>query len=98
MGFEQACQVNTIPDHTANHGKKPHEAVWPIHKPAHEPHQHMEREGCQRMAFLAVAEEVTDLEGLFDLLEKGTISIQAESHPTQFRKIELKVLKNAAEK
>ena len=26
------------------------------------------------------------------LLEKGTISIQAESHPTQFRKIELKVL------
>lgn len=27
------------------------------------------------------------------LLEKGTISIQAESHPTEFRKIELKVLK-----
>ncbi len=27
------------------------------------------------------------------LLEKGTISIQAESHPTQFRKIELKVIK-----
>lgn len=26
------------------------------------------------------------------LLEKGTISIQAESHPTEFRKIELKVL------
>lgn len=28
------------------------------------------------------------------LLEKGTISIQAEGHPTQFRKIELRVLKN----
>lgn len=27
------------------------------------------------------------------LLEKGTISIQAESHPTEFRKIEIKVLK-----
>ena len=27
------------------------------------------------------------------LLEKGTISIQAESHPTDFRKIEIKVLK-----
>lgn len=27
------------------------------------------------------------------LLEKGTISIQAESHPTQFRKIAVKVLK-----
>ncbi|MBT8045418.1 MAG: DUF1080 domain-containing protein [Verrucomicrobiae bacterium] len=27
------------------------------------------------------------------LLEKGTISIQAESHPTQFRKIELKVIR-----
>jgi len=27
------------------------------------------------------------------VLEKGTISIQAESHPTQFRKIEVKVLK-----
>lgn len=27
------------------------------------------------------------------LLEKGTISIQAESHPTEFRKIEVKVLK-----
>lgn len=27
------------------------------------------------------------------LLEKGTISIQAESHPTDFRKIEVKVLK-----
>lgn len=27
------------------------------------------------------------------MLEKGTISLQAESHPTQFRKIELKVLK-----
>ena len=27
------------------------------------------------------------------LLEKGTISLQAESHPTQFRKIELMVLK-----
>lgn len=26
------------------------------------------------------------------LLEKGTISIQAESHPTEFRKIELMVL------
>jgi len=28
------------------------------------------------------------------LLEKGTISIQAEGHPIQFRKIELRVLKN----
>ena len=27
------------------------------------------------------------------LLEKGTLSIQAESHPTEFRKIEVKVLK-----
>lgn len=27
------------------------------------------------------------------LLEKGTISLQAESHPTDFRKIEIKVLK-----
>jgi len=27
------------------------------------------------------------------LLKEGTISIQAESHPIQFRKIELKVLK-----
>ena len=26
-------------------------------------------------------------------ISKGTISIQAESHPTEFRKIELKVLK-----
>jgi hypothetical protein len=27
------------------------------------------------------------------LLEKGTISIQAETHPIDFRKIEVKVLK-----
>jgi hypothetical protein len=28
------------------------------------------------------------------LLESGTISLQSESHPVEFRKVELKVLKN----
>ena len=70
---EQVRQMEAVPD-AADEGEQPGEAVRPVVQEGLEAQQHVEQQGDPDLpahGVGAVAEEVAQLQGLFDLLEEN---------------------------
>ena len=74
IDFQQAAELPVLPEGRADQGEEPGEAVRPLAQPGAEAQQHIGQQGRPDLPFDgagAVAEEVGQLEGLFEFLEEG---------------------------
>src|ERR1039457_1689075 len=73
IDFQQAAQLEFLPQRRAQQGKEAGETVAPLAQPGAEAQQHISQQGCPHLPadrVGGVAEEVGQLEGLFELLEE----------------------------
>ena len=74
IGLQETRQIPTTPESAAEQGKKPDEAMAPVMKECLEAKKHINQQGCPYLptdSIGTVAQEVSQLQGLFDLLKKG---------------------------
>jgi len=72
--FEQAAEFPELPEGRTDQGEEPGEAVAPLAQMGAEAQQHIGQQGGPNLPFdgpFTVAEEVGQLEGLFEFLEEG---------------------------
>jgi len=70
---QSLSEVEPVPDYGSYHGEDAREAVWPLGAPSLEAQQHIHQQSRPELpadGLLGVAEEVADLQGLFDLFEE----------------------------
>ena len=73
VDFEQAAEFEFLPQSRTQQGKETGEAVAPLAQPGAEAQQHIGQQGRPHLpahGVGGVAKEVSQLEGLFDLLEE----------------------------
>lgn len=71
--FEQVAQFAVLPEGRADQGEEAGEAVTPFSQPGAEAQQHIRQQGGPDLPFdgaFAVAEEISQLEGLLEFLEE----------------------------
>jgi hypothetical protein len=74
IDFEQAAEFPVLPEGRTDQGKEPGEAVAPLAQMGAEAQQHIGQQGGPNLPFdgpFTVAEEVGQLEGLFEFFKEG---------------------------
>jgi hypothetical protein len=74
IGLQEACQIPSTPEGAPQQGEKPGEAMTPVMQERLETKEHIDQQGCPYLpahGIGAVAQEISQLQGLLDLLEEG---------------------------